>query len=304
LAEVYESMGRDEMRAWEKSCPTLKNWKSAPTYALKKTRRGKKPKNPKDPPPNSTNSTAPNARHNLRGCCVTEFDYNTRITRATSHDDFTIPLPAPQGAPATAGTPSGTPPGDFLNTNLSLGGKENEDQSTVTVTGNAAGASSAMAGATVAAAPLELGTGIINSNSSSSDSSSHRGGVNSQHSQLTPSDTHHIHTTMQHPGGELVRPHHRFLRLSRFNPLLPPWEPRDASARAREGDEDARGTEGDEDRPNLATLLRSLALRGPTMTPPIPITARPHLARGPTDALPLQLTHDPAGSISEPAGAS
>ena len=83
-----------------------------------------------------------------------------------------------------------------------------------------------------------------------------------------------------------------------LNPLLPPWEPRDVR------DEDARGTEGDEDRPNLATLLRSLALRGPTMTPPIPITARPHLARGPTDALPPQLTHDPAGSISEPAGAS
>ena len=203
-----------------------------------------------------------------------------------------------------AGTPSGTPPGDFLNTNLSLGGKENEDQSTVTVTGNAAGASSAMAGATVAAAPLEHGTSIINSNSSSSDSSSHRGGVNSQHSQLTPSDTHHIHTTMQHPGGELVRPHHRFLGLRRFNPLSPPWEPRDAPARAREGDEDARGTEGDEDRPNLATLLHRLALRGPTMTPPIPITARPHLARGPTDALPPQLTHDPAGSIFEPAGAS
>ncbi len=29
LAQAYKLMGRDKLLAWEKSCPTLKNWKSA-----------------------------------------------------------------------------------------------------------------------------------------------------------------------------------------------------------------------------------------------------------------------------------
>jgi hypothetical protein len=239
-----------------------------------------------------------------------------------------------------------------------------------------------VAEATAVAALLELGTGTINSNSSSSGNSSHGGGVSGQHSQLTPSDTHHIHTATQDStltGGHETRQHGngdnnnddeqlsaaialsltlavpattcprgggaepcqwgpfcRHCRLTRvrsrpprveltleeeeglsmlagdgrvfsrpyvraqrrLNPRAPPWEPLVALARAEEGDEGAGGAEGDEGGLDLATV------RGPTMTPPIPITARPHLARGPTGALPRQLTRDPAGSIPESAGAT
>ena len=254
------------------------------------------------------------------------------------------------------------------------GGKENEDQSTVTVTGDAAGASSAVAEATAAAALLELGTGTINSNSSGSGNSSHGGGVSSQHSQPTPSDTHRIHTATQDStltGGHETRRHGNsddndddeqlsaaitlsltpftpavpattcprgggaepchwgpfcrqcrltrvrrpprvtwtleeeeglsilandgrvfsrpFVRAQRrLNPRAPPREPLVALARAGEGDEGG---------------LDLAAVQGPTMTPPIPITARPHLASGPTGTLPRQ-TRDPAGSISESAGAT
>ena len=41
---------------------------------------------------------------------------------------------------------------------------------------------------------MELGSSTISSNSNSNSS---RGGVSSQHSQLTPSDTHHIHMALQ-----------------------------------------------------------------------------------------------------------
>jgi hypothetical protein len=97
-------------------------------------------------------------------------------------------------------------------------------------------------------------------------------------------------------GRVFSRPYVRAQR--RLNPQAPPWEPLVALARAGEGDEGAGGAEGDEGGLDLATV------RGPTMTPPIPITARPHLARGPTGALPRQLTRDPAGSIPESGGAT
>ena len=77
------------------------------------------------PPPTPPTSRHPTHATTKRGCCVTEFDYNTRITRATLHDDFTIPLPAPQGAPATAGTPSGmrTPRTAIFLTQICLWGQ-------------------------------------------------------------------------------------------------------------------------------------------------------------------------------------
>jgi len=247
-----------------------------------------------------------------------------------------------------------------------LGGKENDDQTAVTVTGDAAGASSAVAEATAVAALLELGTGTINSNSSSSGNSSHGGGVSGQHSQLTPSDTHHIHTATQDStltGGHETRQNGNgddndddeqlsaaiALSLTPFTPAVPAatcprgggaepgrvcrlgffcepcrrhsaaWgEERERAerelARGRPRvraqrriylvrpepniDEEARGAVGDGGGLHLAAVL------GPTMTPPIPITARPHLARGPTGALPRQLTRDPAGSIPESGGAT
>ena len=110
-----------------------------------------------------------------------------------------------------------------------------------------------MAEATAAAAPVELNSGTISSNSNSSSSSSHGGGVSSQHSQLTPSETQHIHTALQ-------------------------------------GTTEGGGARA--------------ATAGPFSTPPTPITARPHLASGHAGAMLRQLTHDPVGSISEPAGAS
>ena len=153
--------------------------------------------------------------------------------------------------PETAGKPSGI----LFKNNSSLGGVVNEKQMAVTVPGDAAGTSST-AEATAAAAPVEVGSGTISSNSnsnSSSSSSSHGGGVSSQHSQLTPSDTNHIHTVLQ-------------------------------------GTTEAVGARA--------------ATAGPFSTPPTPITARPHLASGPTGAMLRRLARDPAGSISEPTGAS
>ena len=174
--------------------------------------------------------------------------------------------------------------------------------------------------------------------------------VSSQHSQLTPKDTHHIHTALQdlaltdgvgtrrvhwwdnsagpavkegdlpattHPPQayecmsegpnrmgrqelhELARDRPFVQAQRRLNPLSPPWEPLVALARAGQEGRNARGAEDDESGPELA-----MAMEGPTMTPPTPITARPHLASGHAGAMLRQLTHDPVGSISEPAGAS
>ena len=205
---------------------------------------------------NNTDDTATeDSRHtthdNLRGCCRAAFDYIGNKAHTTPQPGFTIPTPAPQGVPETAGKPSGI----LFKNNSSLGGVVNEKQMAVTVPGDAAGTSST-AEATAAAAPVEVGSGTISSNSnsnSSSSSSSHGGGVSSQHSQLTPSDTHHIHTALQGT------------------------------------------TEG---------VGARAATAGPFSTPPTPITARPHLASGPTGAMLRRLARDPAGSISEPAGAS
>ena len=85
----------------------------------------------------------------------------------------------------------------------------------------------------------------------------------------------------------------------RLNPLSPPWEPLIALARAGQEHGDARGARDGEGGHELA-----MAMGGPTMTPPTPITARPHLASGHAGAMLHQPTHDPVGSISEPAGAS
>jgi len=253
----------------------------------------------------------------LSGGLLIALDFNIHVTRTQSHDDFTIPLPAPRGAPATAGKPSGTPLGDFLNTNLSLGGKENEDQSTVTVTGDAAGASSAVEKTTAVAALVELGTGTINSNSSGSGNSSHGGGVSSQHSQLTPSDTQHIHTALQgttltdghqtqhgddhdqwvpattHPpracacrGEKPGRAGRRARRhLSTLSPLLGP-----SITFARAGD--GGGSWGG----NGGTIFDRDATHSDHCTPPP--------GKWISGRLLHQLTRDPAGSISESAGAT
>ena len=376
LAKAYETMGSKKMREWEEACPTLKHWRVAPTYTRKTTRRHKHRRNTTPTTDVTTNDTVTDDSSHLRGCCRAAFDYTTsHMAHTAPHNASTISLPAPQGVPATAGMLSG----NLFTNNLSLGGKVNENQTAVTVTGDGA-ESRAVAEATAAAAMVELGTGTINSNSSSSDSSSHGGSVSSQHSQPTPSNTHHIHTATQDStltGGHETRRHGNsddndddeqlsaaialsltpltpavpattcprgggaepchwgpscrqcrrlprvrrppqdtwtledeegqeeglsilandgrvfsrpFVRAQRrLNPRAPPWEPLVALARAGEGDEGG---------------LDLAAVQGPTMTPPIPITARPHLARGPTGTLPRQLTRDPAGSISESAGAT
>jgi hypothetical protein len=194
---------------------------------------------------------------------------------------------------------------------------------------------------------VELGTGTT---IGSSSSNSHGGGVSSQHSQLTPNDTHHIHTSLQdltltdgvgtrrvhwwdnsagpavkegdlpattHPPQayecmsegpnrmgrqelhELARARPFVQAQRRLNPLSPPWEPLIALARAGQEHGDARGARDGEGGHELA-----MAMGGPTMTPPTPITARLHLASGHAGAMLHQPTHDPVGSISEPAGAS
>ena len=101
-------------------------------------------------------------------------------------------------------------------------------------------------------------------------------------------------------GRVFSRPYVRAQR--RLNPQAPPWEPLVALARAGEGDKGAGGAEGDEG----GLDLELAAERGPTMTPsgPIPITARPPLARGLTGVLLRRFTRDTAGSISESAGAT
>ena len=101
---------------------------------------------------NNTDDTATkDSRHtthdNLRGCCRAAFDYISNMARTAPQPGFTIPTPAPQGVPETAGKPSGI----LFKNNSSLGGVVNEIQRAVTVPGDAAGTSST-AEATAAAA--------------------------------------------------------------------------------------------------------------------------------------------------------